>query len=74
MGAFFRDGLKMKWVVEFSRHDGVRVRTLPVTNEQSAKYMALAVVITLAPYSDHDPAPEVLAVPEALDLGVPDGN
>ena len=58
----------MKYVIEFTTHDGKKLRTLPFKDTASARFAALAINITLAPHSMHDPKPEILTVPEDSDL------
>lgn len=60
----------MKYLIEFKTHDGRTKRTLPFDSEQTAKFAALAVRLTLMPYSDHDPEVTILAIPTDADLVV----
>ena len=53
----------MKYVIEFLTHDGRRLQTLPFENEQGAKLAALAIRLSLQPYSTHDPDPKIIRMP-----------
>ena len=54
----------MKYVIEFLTHEGRRLQTKPFENEQGAKLAALAIRLTLKPYSTHDPDPQIVPMPD----------